>query len=165
MTDKISKLSFRMFDPEEAGEYWAVSDYSPYKVVDILIDDISLLDIISEIESPYLMEEGWFDPDNSEYGHCDPKYLYRNLTEAAIDDIYSYRYRHGAELYCCSACGEAGCWSVLVHIRVEDDKVIWFDFEHNHRNWEYNLSYTFDKAQYEKAMAHLKHLGNVQDRY
>ena len=41
-------------------------------------------------------------------------------------------------------------------VREDEDYVYWTEFEHNHRDWKYNLEYRFDKKQYYYAMALLK---------
>ena len=166
MSETINVLEFKMFDPVEAGEPWALSFGAFNKVVDILIDRKSLLETIREIEMPYMEEEGLL-PDLADfsYGHLSPHDLYFDLTTAASEDeIDSFSHEYGAELYCCADCGESGCWSVVTHIRIEEDYVYWFDFEQNHRDWEYNLEYKFDRTQYDQAMVFLKRLESVQKK-
>jgi len=164
MENEISMLSFKLFDPVDAGEPWALSFGAFHKVVDILIDGKSLLEKVRDIERPYMKAEGLpFDVDEFDYGHLSPYALYYDLTTAASEEeIDSFAHEEGAELYCCADCGESGCWSVAVHIREEEDFVYWYDFEQNHRDWEYGLSFKFDRKQYDQAMAYLKRLISIQ---
>ena len=153
--EMINKLTFRLFDPVKAGEEWAVSDNYPYKVVGISIDGRELLDIIREIEYPYLKEEDSLILDG-DYGHLPPDRLYEDLREAAQPGTYYYK--RGAELFCCGSCGEPGCWSVTCKVREECGVVLWYGFRHNHRDWDYNLTFRFEKSAYEKAMRILQHM-------
>ena len=136
MAEKINMLSFRLFDPVEAGEPWALSYGAFDRVVDIVIEGKPLLETIRAVEKPYMDAEGLpADVDDFNYGHISPHILYMNLCEAASDDeIDSFAREYGAELYCCSDCGETGCWSVLTHIRSEEDFVYWYNFEQSHRD-------------------------------
>ncbi len=166
MVEKISVLSFKLLDPVEAGEPWALSYGAFDKVVDIVIDDKSLLETIRAIEMPYMEAEG-FEPEVADfnYGHRNPRELYYELSTAeSEEEIDSFAHEYGAELYCCADCGESGCWSVLTHIRVESDFVYWFDFEQNHRDWAYNLEFKFKRTQYDQAMSYLKRLESIQKK-
>lgn len=104
------------------------------------------------IEQPYCDEEGHPDIAGS-YGHNSPKYLYESLMNAMKKD--SYGAKDGVELLCCGGCGDSGCWSALAFIREDEEFVYWEKIEHNHRNWEYNLSYKFEKSVYYKALESL----------
>lgn len=172
--DRINTLDFEVFDPVVAGEEWALSWGSDYKVTEIYIDGRKLLDIIREIELPYAIEEGRIrraagyageDEDFSDhagkYGHLSPKELYMDLnTEAAAaGDPNNDR----AYLFCCENCGEIFCWTVSMKVREDERYVYWYDFEHERRpSWEYNLTYKFEKKEYEEALWKLWNLAKVQ---
>lgn len=58
-------------------------------------------------------------------------------------------------------CGEPGCWPLVCRIQVTDERVTWSDFEQPHRSpssnrhWSYEDfgPFTFDRRQYEAALA------------
>ena len=52
-----------------------------------------------------------------------------------------YSSKYGVELSCCPDCGVGGCWSVMCPFRAENDVVYMERFHHNHRYWNYDLSY------------------------
>lgn len=151
MTDKIS---FKVINPK-GKEAWA-DDYDISEVVEIYINDTELVDILYEIERQYASEEGHPNLAGA-YGHNTPKELVDNLLEASADC-----HEDGVELLCCSGCGFSGCWSILVYIKYDADYVHWYKFEHNHRNWKYNISYKFDRIEYEKALKELRDSEHLQ---
>lgn len=155
--DDVNTISFRLIDPRKAGEAWA-DDYPETKAVEIYIDDKEILDILRPIEEPYAKAEG-LDLEN-DYGHIDPKSLYSDLTEAT--DPNSYAYSLGVYLCRCGDCGEPGCWSVTNKVREDEDYVYWYGFQHEHRDWEYNLEYKFDKKQYVDALRELEAMAKGQ---
>ena len=150
MTDK---LEFKLIDPVKNGEEWA-DDRKDCRAVEIYLNGREIIDILKEIEMPFAKEEGHPDIAGG-YAHNTPKFLYRSLSETLVEGTYSNNY--GAELLCCSSCGSSGCWSAIVHVRQDKDFVYWENFEQNHReNWKYNLSYKFDRTEYEKESEKLK---------
>lgn len=53
-------------------------------------------------------------------------------------------------------CGEAGCWPLAARITIESSLVVWSNFKQPHRpQWDYASfgSFTFDRDQYEQAVA------------
>ena len=145
---RYDTLDFQMFDPIEAGEAWAVDLGSTCNVVKIILNDKDFLDIIRPIERPYKEEEG-LDLDE-DYGHISPGWLYGDL-KVATDPIYGDR----VYLCRCGSCGEIGCWTITMRVEEEDNAIIWCDFEHDFRDWEYNLLFRFDKSEYNTAMEKL----------
>ena len=145
-------MDFQLFDPIEAGEEWAIDIGSRHKVVRIILNGMDFLDIVRPIEQPYKKEEG-LDLDGEDYGHISAADLYGDL-KLATDPIYGDR----VYLCCCGSCGEPGCWGITMQVKEEDDAIIWYDFEHEHRDWEYNLLFRFDKSEYNTA---LKRLSNM----
>ncbi len=138
------KLEFKLIDPVETGEAWALEYGSKSMGVEIYINGREIVSILKEIELPYATQEG--KPHLAgDYGHNTPQHLYEMLTEAVE-----------VELLCCGGCGDSGCWSVLVSVREEEDYVYWEHFEHNHRDWSYPLSYCFDRQEYEQALEVLR---------
>ncbi len=150
MTDNIR---FNIINPQGI-EAWA-GDCKISQVVEIYINDKEFIDILRELEGPYAAEEGHPSLAGA-YGHLTPKELIANLAGAGNkNEAYE---DEGAELLCCSGCGFSGCWSIVVHIKQDSEYVYWYKFEHNHRNWEYNISYKFDRKEYEKALEEMKAL-------
>lgn len=99
---------------------------------------------------------------NSEPGHFGRMYslIYRQLSP-----IYSVNFNkqcyftrstsegdfsddNAALLLVCYACGAWGCWDVFCNIQVLEDRVVWSDFKHSHRDWKYDLRFEFEKKQY-----------------
>jgi hypothetical protein len=155
----ISILEFKSIDPVKAGEEWAIYVVSnPSRVVEVYINDREMLDIIASIEKPYKEQEGLDDVED--YGHVSASSLYGDLS-AAMDKV-GYSYNHGVYLCCCRDCGEPGCWSVTCKVIEDEDYVYWTDFEHEHRDWEYDLQYKFEKGQYYEALGKLKRMADSQ---
>jgi hypothetical protein len=145
----ISILEFKAIDPVQVGEEWAMYRDNPPRTVEIYIDGCELLDIIRPIELPYKKKEG-FDISTEDYGHMPVSELYRYLITAMDGTSYSYKY--GVYLLVCRDCGEPGCWSVTCKVSEDEKYVYWLDFEHEHRDWEYNIQYKFEKKQYNEAL-------------
>lgn len=151
-----------MFDSIKAGEPWAADYGSNHQVVEVIIDGKSILDIIRRIEKPYLQEEGLLrlQDHGNDYGHISPKDLYDSLLSATVNGSFSYDF--GVYLFCCGGCGEPGCWSVTFHVKEDEKFVCWYNFEHNHRDWAYNLNYKFEKKAYQMAMNKLQYMSDHQ---
>ncbi len=154
----VSTLEFKSIHPVEAGEEWAMELDNPPRVVEIYIDGREMADTIAAIERPYKEEEG-LDLDVEDYGHLPAADLYGELS-MATDEIY------GSEVYlfCCRSCGEPGCWSVTCRVAEDEEYVYWYDFEHEHRDWEYHLRYKFEKCQYDESLGKLKRMADSQKR-
>ena len=149
---KISHLDFKLIDPIDNDEEWAKDIENPPDVVEIYIDGLEITKIFQKIEAPYCEAEG--NPEIAgDYGHLPAKYLYKDLSEATLED--SYPYKLGVYPLCCKGCGEPGCWSVTFHVREDDNFIWWYGFEHEHRDWEYNLEFKFLKSEYVAAMNQL----------
>lgn len=147
------KLEFKLADPIEKKEEWALEFGSTQKVVEIYLNGRELVEILKEMETPYALEEGHPSLAGA-YGHNYAKELYADLTEAMTEGTYCHE--KGAELLCCSGCGDRGCWSVLVMVKQDEDYVYWEQFRNNHRKWNYNIAFCFVKKEYEAAMKQLK---------
>ena len=167
--DKVNTLEFKMIDPVEAGEEWAVDLGSLVKVVEIYIDGKEMLDIVKpeddafmRAEAQEIQEDEWNWSNGIPYGHVDPRSLYKNLVEATEEGSYSYD--EGVFLFVCNSCGIEGCWSITMHVKEDDKYVYWYDFKHFNRDWHYNLSFKFDKIRYYQALEILKEMGKIQKR-
>lgn len=149
---KINQLDFNLIDPLSAGEEWAEDVHNPPSVVEIYIDGIEILEIFRKIEAPYCEAEGHPDLVVG-YGHVSANDLYTDLIEATDENSWSYKL--GVYPLCCRSCGEPGCWSVTFHVREDEDYIWWYGFEHEHRDWEYNLEFKFLKKDYFVALEKL----------
>ena len=138
----LDKLTFKVINPN-GKEDWA-ADYKINIVVEIYINDVELIEILKVIETPYAIDENHADLAGA-YGHLLPDELYTNLATDEED----------IELLCCSGCGESGCWSILVDVEKDDKFIYWKMFKHNHRDWKYDISYKFDRMEYEKSLVKL----------
>ena len=159
--EKTNTLKFELFDPVEAGETWAITWGSDYKVVEIYVDGERLLDSIREIEVPYAKEEGHPKLAGS-YGHLSPKELYFDLGTALIENSDACDDR--VYPFCCEDCGEILCWSISFLVKEDEKYVYWYDFKHEHRSWKYNLTYRFEKEDYEEALWDLWDMYKEQNR-
>lgn len=135
------KIDFKFIDPR-GKEEWA-DDLEIDKVVEIYLNDIELIEILKEVEKTYALKEGKLKLAGA-YGHLTPKELYTNLMA-----------NNNVELLCCSECGNSSCWSIIIKIKKDQDYIYWQKFKHNHREWQYNISYKFDKILYEQAIKKL----------
>jgi len=128
-------------------------DLTPPLIVEYYINGVCLLDLIRELEAPFAEKE---DPPMkpADYGHNPSCYMAEQFSTALTPDDYYYDY--GVELYCCSGCGESGCWSVVCKFREDGDHILMTEFHHNHRqNWQYPVSFRFTRENFDAEMRKL----------
>lgn len=133
------RLSFKLSDPKELGEEWALKLQESPTVAEVYINGEELIPIVRERECIIKDADDLCEPGS--YGHLSVDELYRELHEAQTGQ---YEYAH---LLCCNNCGDCFCWSVQAKISVGLKYVTW-TISHNHRDWEYDLTYRFDKQMY-----------------
>ncbi len=152
---KCDVIHFEVFNPREAQEEWAVSFPTSCLSVRILINGMDFCDIANRMDCKRFAEENPDLEDLNEpmYGHGELHWIYDGLIEAFTEGAYSHDC--GLELLCCWDCGEPGCWSVVAHFSQDENYIYWENFEHNHRDWEYNFSFCFNKTEYYKELASL----------
>lgn len=136
-------ILFKKFNPKGI-EAWA-DEFEAIDAVEIYINNVEIVDILCPIEIPYVIAEDSELELAGAYGHLTAQELYSNLCDDYED----------VELLCCSGCGLSGCWSVLIDIFKDDKYVYWKNFRHNHRDWKYDISYKFDKSDYEEMIKQL----------
>lgn len=130
----------------------------PLDIVDILINEKNLIDILKGIEFPYANSEGHpqiaggymglpaedvFFPSEHFLGKPDSQYDYDGKVSV---------------LEC--TCGNAGCWPFILKITVEEDRIIWSEFEQIYRGadstgeWKYDKlkPFIFERKQYEDEL-------------
>lgn len=133
--------------------------------IEIFINGQNLLDLVRETELPYAAQEG--HPELA--GH----YIGLPVSVAAPpslhllgtpNPLYSGSENRADILEC--PCGEPGCWPLQAKIVTIKDAVMWGNFVQPHRGenrppekqWNHEAmgEFTFDRTQYENALAHLK---------
>lgn len=138
----VDILNFKIINPK-GKEDWA-DDYDVSEVVEIYINGEEIVELLKEIEMPFAMNEGNIDIAGA-YGHLTPKELYSELADT-----------EESALLCCDGCGFIGCWAIFVNVEMDDSYVYWKGFRHNHRDWEYDISYKFSRIEYENAIKQLQ---------
>lgn len=159
------------------------------EVVHIYINDQNLLDLIREYELPFAEKEGHPDIAGG-YGGLPvediffpSRLLLGELPRVSIEilaerfnlspealmeqfDLSSERLNElngspeKVSILDCDSCGPSGCWPLKVKITVEEDRVIWSDFEQpfrsedSHTHWNYDKfgPFVFDRQQYEQQL-------------
>lgn len=119
------------------------------------IDGKSLISILREIELPFAKKEG------------SPRIIgsYDGLPIAMVRPPSKYYYGEDCHrtdekttiLNCECLC--EGCWDFVVNIEVNENKVIWKNFEQIHRtNWNYEELgiFEFDRKQFDSALNDLE---------
>ncbi|MGD1919742.1 MAG: hypothetical protein ACFCAD_13130 [Pleurocapsa sp.] len=143
------------------------------KTGDIYINNRSLIDIVKEIElagirADYESYENKEDEDLNELllvaGDYQPlplwmiKFSSRYFLDEAKDFTGKFMakpeniIRNKTTLLGCT-CRIIECWYLLAKITLTENTVTWSDFQNFHRDWwQYNLSFTFDRQQYEAGL-------------
>jgi hypothetical protein len=123
--------------------------------VDIYINNERLIDIIKRIELKYDSKiAGSYKGLPTDIVFLPSRHL--------LDRPYAlYDYGDKVSVLECE-CGCAGCWDLNVKITLEDDKVVWSDFEQPHRDedsaggyWKYDelKPFVFDRNEYEVELS------------
>jgi len=136
---KYSALSFEKVKVHSTGQ--------TYVGAKILIDDKSLLDMVTTIEKPYDKKIA------GNYEFQSAEWLYKQLVGECVNDEVD-----GVALLTCT-CGYDGCWSFCVIVSEENDAVIWRDFHNGHReDWDYSAlgEIYFEKTLYNIEIEKLK---------
>lgn len=130
-----------------------------HSTVNIIVDTLPLAEIIKTYEIPMANKEG--SPkiagayDAIEIPSSPEKYY---LGE---ENAYWGKSKDKTALLDCE-CGCSGCWPLLCKINIQDNKVIWSDFEQPHRDidsaashWDYSdfEGFVFEREQYLQAIA------------
>jgi hypothetical protein len=135
-------------------------DYPP-EVVDIVVNERALTEFIKDIEGSFAEAEGspWIAGN---YVGLGPEQLDGSPTNHFFGSSNSHLFcgpEDKTVLLICRQCGEPGCWPLMARVEVTTATVTWTDFEQPHRSdaWRYDgLSLTFDRCQYESALAEIE---------
>ncbi len=131
--------------------------------INIYINEIELVELVSQIELPSAKSEGHPELAGAYMGmNIDDVNIPLNHFLGSPAEYLSYDDK--VQILQC-ACGESGCWPLVSRIYVTDDLVTWSDFENPHRNgkgnsriWHYENfgPFRFDLSQYKNAMKSLQ---------
>jgi len=126
--------------------------------VRVLVDERDLAELVREVELPHARAEGAPGIAGA-YAGLAPSWFKGGLRAHFLGG-------DGSDLACGSRektvllgcdCGEPGCWPLMARVSVEDDAVVWSDFEQPHRRgaWSYEGfgPLRFEREQYERALA------------
>jgi hypothetical protein len=130
-----------------------VGQDEPVDLVNILINGRNLIDFIRAVELTF--------DQCKQYPPLAGSYI--GIQADSFSDCY-LRGLDGsgkkALLLQCGGFDDFGCWPLLAKVTVENNTVIWSDFEQPHRgpsspggHWVYNLKFVFDRKQYETELS------------
>ena len=134
-----------------ASELW------PGRQIDIFINGDNLIDLVREVELPFAEAEGSPSIAGGYAGlpsasHLPPSRHFMGQSSNSTRN-------RSVHLLTCRDCGEHGCWPLVADILVEDDTIIWKNFQQPHRSkperlWLYDDfgPFVFDRSQYEAAL-------------
>ena len=116
------------------------------------IDGSRLADLVAEFEQT----SGFNDPAGG-YGGIVPSYFNLGpLPEYFLGQQEPVERDDPSEIYALFCdCGEAGCWPLVAHVRVEEERVVWDRFAQPHRpNRDYSGfgPFEFERSEYSKAI-------------
>ena len=142
-----------------SDDYVKWNETNGFQPIQLIVNGQNLLDLITEIEKPYVEKE------NQEEGNQLRAGDYFGLgSHYAHVDLMGKPFNHGFMLdeddplnrksliYGCT-CGISECWAIVAEITVEEKTVTWKNFCQFHRDWEYRLGpFTFEKEEYLKQI-------------
>lgn len=135
----------------EVQEVYDEAYGGPLSEVAIFINDRNLIDILREIELPFAQEEGLPERAGS-YAGLRPEMMFLPSRYLLGEPVYGDK----VDIFQCE-CGSLECWPFSVRITMQNNKVIWDEFEQPHRTenhpgggWSYDRlkPFVFDKRQY-----------------
>lgn len=118
-------------------------------VVSILINKKHLLETIKNYEIPFANREGYENLAGG-YSYLHKYDFQRLFLNANLDEK--------VVLLGCP-CGTYECWYLEAKLKFEEDSVTFCDFKNRQRrDWIYDISFKFDKKQFESELANIKNL-------
>jgi hypothetical protein len=140
----MSKFSIQIPEPYSAGVQKAI----------ICVDGREFLDIVPEFEEPIAAAAGEAGIAGS-YRYLNARdvlYPSRHLLGAPFRPLLDH---HGKVSILECDCGCEGCWPLVLAVDVNDNQVIWRDFQQPHRdNWIYpgDFRFVFERSEMESAI-------------
>jgi hypothetical protein len=143
-----------------------------YQPIELWINGDSLLELVREIEKPFVEQEfkqrvdqGEFPDDcriqAGNYGFLPASLTYspcRNLLDQPFAlgiDVDEINKQKSIVLGC--SCSVIECWPLLVKVELQANTVVWKAFSQLHRDWIYDLGpFIFDRQLYEDELNSLK---------
>ncbi|QIN82350.1 hypothetical protein GBA63_06555 [Rubrobacter tropicus] len=126
--------------------------WGPIDTVDIFVNGRSLLDLVREVELPFATRDGRPDRAGSYVGlPAEAIFMPSRRLLGVPDD----RYDDWEGRISVLGCGVVGCWPLHARITVQDDAVVWDDFEQPHRRrWRHDRlgPFVFEREEYEAAL-------------
>jgi hypothetical protein len=132
-----------------------------YKVVDIYINGINLIDMLWQIEMPLAYQEGAPEMAGA-YEGLPPLFVYPPAGHFLGKANTAYAYDDGkVSLLEYAYSGVPGEWPFVARIQVEENEISWSAFEQVRRNklrngyrWHYDMmgTFNFDREQYQDAL-------------
>lgn len=129
-----------------------------YASIHIIIDGVNLIDKLKDFEKPFVKKEG-SEIIAGDYSGFNAKILYANLTNSEVNQNSE---KNKSDILDCE-CGNSGCWPFALEVILNDNSVIWTNFEQVQRNkeslnyWDYSNfgSFEFEKTEYLKKLEEL----------
>jgi hypothetical protein len=149
----------------------SVAKRGDLEIAELSIDGVPLISRVDAIELPFAQAEvvernaAEHDLPPLRADELARRYVSLRLDEVALPSRALFGAREGSRLEFADSdprsektvllicdCGFAECGSLLATVTVLEDRVIWSDFEHNHRPWVYDLVFVFEREAYERAL-------------
>lgn len=116
------------------------------------VDGVGLDQLVADFERA----TGYSDPASG-YGGLIPSYFrFGPLSSYFLGREEPVEGDRQGKIYVLSCeCGEVGCWPLIAHVRLHQDKVIWDGFSQPHRprrNYASFGPFEFERTQYEQAV-------------
>lgn len=114
------------------------------------IDGMPLSDLVTDFE----LSKGYNDPAGGYGGIVPAHHRLGPLASYFMGKEYSFGIEASHRIYALFCeCGEAGCWSLTVQVRINIDTVVWDNFAQPHRPTRKYIKFgpfIFARAAYEK---------------
>ncbi|WP_433509197.1 hypothetical protein ACQP2T_35170 [Nonomuraea sp. CA-143628] len=133
-------------------------------LVEIVIDGVSLLDLVREAELPYARSEQLeraeeFAPEPAPLlagaYSCFPGTAWPSRHYLGEPAEVAYNQEDDETMLLGCSCGIPECWALLARIEVTDTEVRWSGFSNNARDWDLSATlgpFVFSRRQYEQAL-------------
>lgn len=154
----MDAIRFDFRSPKELGETAELLVDEPLVTL-IYINDVEINDIFYPIEVAIRKSEGKEWPKKEKYAHLPPR-RFVNAWKHDGPKTPEQEAAFGFFPLACPDCGDSGCGSPYINVTVDKEHVRWSEIEHSCFNWNYNITFTFDRKQYEEALAALNEVSN-----